>query len=123
MKRKILALVVRAELDEVILGRYTTDEWRGEIDGYLEGVSPNTPGSPAWFAYCDEEGKLKGLPPNLLATALARAAGWRTPDFLCGPVVFFGPPDHDGNETDVTQEFLACGTDLFVGGVPNVEEL
>ncbi|MGH3497428.1 MAG: DUF3846 domain-containing protein [Nocardioidaceae bacterium] len=49
------------------------------VGGYIEGVA-DTWGT--WIAYCNEEGKLLGLPVNV-----------RAGDVLCGPVVFLGPPD------------------------------
>jgi Domain of unknown function (DUF3846) len=65
-------------------------------DGYLEGIRGD-----GWFAYCDEEGKLKGLPVNMPATAIAHRHGWPVGDLLCGPVVFLGEPDKDGRDTSV----------------------
>lgn len=65
-------------------------------DGWLEGI-----GGDDWRGYCDEEGKLKGLPLNVEATRLARYLGWDNGDVLCGPVVFCGPPDEEGNDTSV----------------------
>lgn len=50
--------------------------------GYLECVT-----LPDCHLYCDEEGKLKGLPMNSYATALARRLGWQPRDVLCGPVI------------------------------------
>ena len=53
--------------------------------GWLEGIT-----GPDWHAYCDEDGKAKGLPVNVPATRLAHALGWPPGDVLCGPVVFLG---------------------------------
>jgi hypothetical protein len=64
--------------------------------GWLEAIT-----GPGWSAFCDEEGKIKGLPPNTLATGAAILLGWGHGDVLCGPVLFLGPPDRHGNETDV----------------------
>lgn len=81
----------------------TLSVWQALLNGgYLEAIH-----GEGWSAYCDEEGKLKSLPPNRTATVLARMFGWHTPDVLCGPVVFFGPPDKDGDETDVP-DFLTA---------------
>lgn len=57
------------------------------------------------YLYVDEEGKLKGLPVNLPASALAHGLGWPPGDMLCGPVVFFGIA-RDGNEADVPVDVL-----------------
>jgi len=64
--------------------------------GHIEGI-----GGDGWTGYCDEEGKIDGLPVNVRATRLARVLGWPTSDVLCGPVVFLGPGDGNGEETDV----------------------
>lgn len=72
-------------------------------EGWLEGISGDD-----WSAYLDEEGKIKGLPINERATRLARALGWDPShvDLLVGPVVFLGPVDEEGDETDVTAQVI-----------------
>jgi len=73
------------------------DTFKGLLDGgWLEGIAGN-----GWTGYCDEEGKLKGLPINMAATMLAHAHGWPRGDLLCGPVVFMGPTDREGEDTTV----------------------
>lgn len=63
--------------------------------GYLEGVTLDS-----CHLYCDEEGKLKGLPINTLATVLAHKLGWPPGDMICGRALFFG--NHpEGAEADV----------------------
>lgn len=81
----------------------TLEEMRGAIGGgWLEGIQPSL--SSPWHAYCDEEGKFKGLPLNLPATALANALGWQD-DILAGTVVFCGHTA-DGDEDDVPDSVL-----------------
>lgn len=75
--------------------------------GWLEAVS-----APGFLAYVDEEGKIKDLPVNRVATDYARLAGWVSDDVLCGPVVFLGPVDEEGNATAVTEDFLDIGDAL-----------
>lgn len=75
------------------------DNLQSIVGGYIEGI-----GGPNFFAYCNEEGKLKGLPINPIATEVA---GF-THDILCGPVVFFGPTDDEGNETDVPADVFTA---------------
>ena len=72
--------------------------------GWLEAIHPNR-GTIPWHAYCDEEGKLKGLPMNRFATILARTLGWYTEDVLVGTVIFLGSTD-DGEEADVPAPVL-----------------
>ncbi len=77
------------------------DNFQALLDGgWLEGIY-----GPGWMAYLDEEGKFKGLPVNVAATKLATAAGWRGAgyDVLCGPVLFLGPGDANGEDTSVTE--------------------
>jgi hypothetical protein len=72
------------------------DGFQAIVGGWLEGI-----GGDDWRGYCDEEGKIKGLPVNVRATRLARLFGWPSGDLLCGPVVFVGPPDEEGEDTDL----------------------
>jgi hypothetical protein len=68
------------------------------VGGYIELVP-----IPGVSLYCDEEGKLKELPPT---------AYWLNPkdggivDILCGNLIVFGPYDENGNETDATDKTL-----------------
>lgn len=74
--------------------------------GYLEGIGGDFDGV-RWSGYCDEEGKLKGLPMNVAATSFAQAVGWPVSgDVLCGPVVFVGPPDEEGFDTSVPEALI-----------------
>lgn len=77
------------------------------VGGYLEAVSLRAD----CHAYCNEEGKLLGLPVNGTATVLAGRLGWPGvgSDVLCGPVLFLGS-DSDGGEADVPERVvdLAC---------------
>lgn len=51
--------------------------------------------------YCNEEGKIHGLPINPEATRISGIRG----DFLCGDVIFLGETD-EGAEADVPEEWL-----------------
>ena len=80
------------------------------VGGWIEGIAGDADkigpaGDFTWFGYVDEEGKIKGLPVNEPATALASAIGWygAGSDVLCGPVVFLGPVDGEGDDSDVPQ--------------------
>lgn len=57
--------------------------------GYIEGVF-----TPDATIYVDEEGVMKRLPHNRLASLYAQRV-------LCGPALILGPGDGDGNDTDV----------------------
>ena len=84
--------------------------------GWLEALRPH-PNVTLWF---DEEGKLKGLPPNPTATWL----WWflepeaRGRDVLCGTVVATGGPDAEGDSTSLPDAMI----DLMVNVVgPAIE--
>jgi hypothetical protein len=81
------------------------DVFKAILGGWLEGIGGGE--EEEWRGYCDEEGKIKGRAVNVRATRLARALGWPTGDVLCGPVVFTGPPDEEGDDTSVTSVVTA----------------
>jgi|ERR1035437_10478237 hypothetical protein len=86
------------------------DELKALVGGWIEGIGGDVGGSGThvWSGYVDEEGKIKGLPVNDEATIFAGATGWygAGSDVLCGPVVIIGPPDEEGDDTDVPQWLL-----------------
>lgn len=104
----INALVIQPDgATEVVETATHFEDFRRLIGGgWLEGVGASI--GDDWTGYCDEEGRLKGLPVNEKATALARALGWPG-DFLVGAVVFVGL-DHRGEdgavEVDVPQRII-----------------
>ena len=87
-------------------------DWlRQKVGGWLEGIKPWRRLAGDWFAYCDEEGKLKNYPLNHGATTLAREAGWLPGDVLCGTVVFVGV---NGTESAaVPEQLLRLAEELF----------
>ena len=74
------------------------------VGGYLEAVRVNATAT----AYIDEEGKLKGLPHNEVASELLNylKAGLAATDFISGPMVIVGKPDAEGVDTDVPPEVV-----------------
>src|SRR5258706_10472125 len=70
------------------------------VCGYIEHFSAKG----NWHGYCNEEGKLQGLPVNPTATFLARELGWNEygVDVLVGTCVFLGN-GKDGEEADVPE--------------------
>lgn len=69
------------------------------VGGYIEGVPTH---DPRIRMFCDEEGKLKGYTPNLVATVLANVPG----DIIVGTVVLTGPEDRDGNTTGLPEDLI-----------------
>jgi Domain of unknown function (DUF3846) len=76
-----------------------------EIGGWIEAIPLGVRG----VAFVNEDGKRLELPANRSAEALLRLWGWRPMpgDFIVGPVVVFGPHDHEGDVTDVPKEFAS----------------
>lgn len=74
----------------------------------VQAITPHYTSPHRWFAYCDEEGKMKGRPVNSFANALAWSMGWPPGDVLVGNVVFVGPIEDEETEehTDVPQDLL-----------------
>ena len=77
------------------------------VDGPIEAL-PFTDNSAA---YVDEEAKVRDdpPPPNALATRLMNEVGpglWPG-DVILGPMVVVGPPDDEGNDTDVPDDVVA----------------
>lgn len=67
--------------------------------GWLQGIGDLDKG---WTAFLDEEGRMKGLPANRRATDLVDSMGLSY-GHLVGTVLFVGPPDSEGDSTDVPE--------------------
>ncbi|MCU0505710.1 MAG: DUF3846 domain-containing protein [Chloroflexi bacterium] len=76
-----------------IHGKPTLRDLQKAVGGYLEAAPVYCPEDIT--AYCNEEGKLDGLPLNLPGTAFIRMTG----DIVAGPLVLIGGPDRDGEDT------------------------
>lgn len=75
------------------------DYLKGVVGGWIEYVFVTN----GVHAYCNEEGKLEGLPVNIEATRLAGRLGV---DLLCGTVIFLGDKPDDGEEHDLPPEWM-----------------
>lgn len=69
--------------------------------GYIESFPTSDPRVLGW---CDEEGKLKGLAYNPLATRLAD--GLMAGDFIAGTAVFTGEADAEGYVKGLPADFF-----------------
>jgi hypothetical protein len=72
----------------------TLENFQELVGGYIEGISREE-----FFAYCDEEGRLKNKPFNSVASSILGVE-------VCGTVVFTGPVDDRGNETSIPDVFV-----------------
>jgi hypothetical protein len=94
------------------------DAYRAMIDGgWLEVIQ-----GQGWIAFMDEEGKLKELPVNTVATMSAKYLGWSIPDSLCGPVVFGGTPDANGMDTEVEEHVVTVISGVHAAFTRHQEE-
>lgn len=89
------------------------------VGGWIEAINGSRNPDEVfeeWSAYVNEEGKINGLPYNPNATELANRIGWygRGIDVLCGPVVFLGPVDDEGDSTDVPQWVVEAAQEVPV---------
>lgn len=83
------------------------------VGGYIElVVVDNEEGLPVLSVFCNEEGKIEGLPRNGRANHFFRAV--LSDDVLVGPVVMMGPADADGETTslDYVDEWLKAALDI-----------
>jgi hypothetical protein len=94
-------------------------ETQAALEGDLEMIQV----AEGLFAYCDEEGKVKGLPVNRAANLLTRLCdtGLRSDDIVVGPLLLYGGHDADGNDLDFLpawEKFVRAVHALPVGPKP-----
>ena len=79
------------------------DGLQAAVGGWIEYV----PNDMDVTLYCNEEGKIEGLPPNPVATAIFGKFLMQH-DYLAGDVVIIGTQDEEGNDTSLdTQAWLS----------------
>jgi len=76
------------------------DSFQALVGGYIEQISTNLANC---YAYANEEGKLQGLAHNALASHISPLM---PSDFIAGNMVLVGPPDENGDETDVDKSVM-----------------
>jgi len=84
---KPLAIYIKADNSSIRIEetkRLTLEQLQEAVGGYIERVPVKVNGKRAWM-WVNEEGKLRGLPINDLATATTAASG--TPQLIVGDVV------------------------------------
>jgi hypothetical protein len=102
------ALLVTPENEIQVLDKeFDLKTIQSYIGGWIEVVNFG-PDNPHFFAYIDEEGKLKGLPVNETVTDFWYNSGQRVMlgDVIVGNVLFFGQVDDEGNDTEVPQDVI-----------------
>jgi hypothetical protein len=71
------------------------------VGGWLELVPSMDPSARHLTIYCNEMGKIEGLPLNPKATDLT--ARWGI-DPIVGDIIVTGPPDRDGRDTSLSEK-------------------
>lgn len=84
---------VNLEIEERLLG----DAFRKIVGGWLEALPLREALPPGTIVYCDEEGKLKGLPESFHIPG----------DVVCGTVIATGL-DEDGGTRSLTEDEAAA---------------
>ena len=81
------------------------DDLSSSVQGWLEALRFST----GMTGYVNEEGKLKNLPLNPLATYICNkmSVGLSFSDYIVGPMVCVGPVDSEGEDTDLSSEMIA----------------
>jgi Domain of unknown function (DUF3846) len=82
------------------------------VGGYIEAVrmSDTYYGSIMWL---NEEGKLKGLEPNVIATMMV--SDIIAPDYIVGNVLITGDEDKEGEIMQLTDEQMTVLMVMFIG--------
>jgi len=94
MKKKMVLIGTDCTVNVVNNDGY--DSLVAHIGGYIEAVQMDE----RHLAYIDEEGKLKRLPPNPVATLMWRIWHPHVTDILCGPCLIVGRVDPKTGEVD-----------------------
>jgi hypothetical protein len=84
----------------------------GSVGGWIQSVSLSNQ-LEGFDLYCNEEGKLNGLPVNWTATYLWELSYGKT-DVLVGDVVLTGGADDEGETLGLSQEQMDRLTNLLV---------
>lgn len=85
---------IKSDVDDISL-----DLLQSSVGGLIQAID-FTPGLTMW---CNEEGKLLGLPVNQVATLVWKKYFGET-DIIVGDVVFTGGCDEDGESTSILEE-------------------
>lgn len=110
MKLKLVAKMQTSSTKKSHSGyiKYPDSDWKAiEVGDYedlqklIGGYFQLVPIDDSLTLYCDEEGKIKDLYPNVTWVEKGKII-----DVLVGPLVLFGPVDDEGEHTDATEETI-----------------
>ena len=106
------ALYLSTEMDTEIRTFTVGDSYeliKDAVEGWIECVHLSSLGVDLW---CNEEGKLAGLPQNDIATLLFHKE-FGAHDSIRGNVIFTGGADDEGDTIGLTEDQIKTLTELF----------
>lgn len=85
------------------------EDLQSAVGGNIEGLRLNN----YIYSYCNEEGKLLGLPVNSKATVVVNL--FAIQDVICGDFLILGAIDKDGDDTDIPPQAVQFFNNMFRG--------
>lgn len=118
-KQVALTITAKGEINKIELDEITYEFLNKSCGGWIQCVYFDNGVS----MFCNEEGKINGLPYNHKATALWTKAYGRT-DIISGNVVVVGDQDDEGNTLGLTESQLAEVMEILDNaGEPTADDL
>lgn len=97
---KALQVTTAGQVKTLDLSEDSLATLQAGVGGYIQAIDLTT----SMTMWCNEEGKLNGLPHNPFAQKLWDVAFGADTDYIVGDVVFTGGPDDEGYTTGITAE-------------------
>ena len=102
MKIRALRVTTTGQVRDIDLGSNELHTLQEAVGGFVEAVTL----SERLTLWCNEEGKLIGLPPNPMAQKVWWAHYPTSNDTIVGDIVLSGGTDDDGNTISLTYDEL-----------------
>ena len=96
---KALRITTAGAIQELDLSRDSLTVLQNGVGGWVQAVDLTT----TMTLWCNEEGKLEGLPHNPYAQRLWDTAFGADTDYIVGDVVLTGAPDDEGYTTALSE--------------------
>jgi len=97
---KALQVTTAGVVTELDLSEDSLATLQNGVGGWVQAIDLTT----SMTMWCNEEGKLNGLPHNPFAQKLWDVAFGADTDYIVGDVVFTGTPDEEGYTTGITAQ-------------------
>ena len=97
---KALQVTTAGVVTELDLSEDSLATLQNGVGGWVQAIDLTT----SMTMWCNEEGKLNGLPHNPFAQKLWDVALGADTDYIVGDVVFTGTPDEEGYTTGITAQ-------------------